>query len=474
MIEWSDCMPFGCASSRAVGLRCRPVRDVLQQRTMDQLVHLPEADAVRFYFASSNARMLLRMQLIFALSAVVAVVLALLKPDYQRLVAPVIALLVVRLVFLLRDRPIFDRRTRPILLVALVVQPLLVLALYFQPTQPIRVCDFLLLATFLLYRLPVADLLIPVLGLWGATAGRHLLMAAMRQAELQTVLVLALSAMAVAVLVVGGVVRARHRRTFLVDWRRAEGRANERAHFQREINDAKRIQLSMLPPSDPRIPWLDVAGRSVPASEVGGDYYGYFRLAEDRQAIVVADVAGHGLASGLLLSGVRSCLHMMHEEAHSPAEVLGKLNRMVRATTDHRTFVTMIYALLDRSAGTVTVAAAGHPPLYHWHAATGDVTVHGISAPPLGTRLPQRDGERQRTFSWQPGDVIVMLTDGLSETLDARGRPYDDDRLIARLRAQPAERTARETRDALLNDLWRFKGDAEQGDDVTLVVARFH
>ncbi len=438
---------------------------------MDQLIRLPESDAVRLHFASGNARLLFRLQLVFALAALSAAVAALLRPKYGLLVAPVIALLVIRVLFSLRERPVFDRNIRGILLVALVVQPLLLLALYYQVARPIRIYDFILFGILLLFRLPIADLLVPVASLWSATAGRHLLAAATRQAELDLTGVLALSATAISVLVVGGLVMHRQRSAFLATWRQAQRREAERAHLQREIDDARRIQLSMLPPSDPRIPWLDVAGISVPASEVGGDYYGYFEIAEDRQAIVVGDVAGHGLASGLLLSGVRSCLHLLHEEPLPPAEILGKLDRMVRATTDRRTFVTLIYAELDRTGQTVTFAAAGHPPLYHRCAATRTVTVHGISAPPLGTRLPPQQGEVQRSLVLAPGDAIVMVTDGLAETLDAQGRPYDDDRLIERLRTIALDRSAREIRDALLNDLWRFKGDAEQGDDVTIVVA---
>ena len=110
----------------------------------------------------------------------------------------------------------------------------------------------------------------------------------------------------------------RRRKTFLVDWRREVARDREEARMRGELMDAREIQLSMLPRTTPELEWLDSSGLSIPASEVGGDYYEYFLLDADRLAVIIGDVAGHGVASGLVLSGVRSGLHLLHDEFERP------------------------------------------------------------------------------------------------------------------------------------------------------------
>ena len=107
--------------------------------------------------------------------------------------------------------------------------------------------------------------------------------------------------------------------------------------MREEFDTARRIQLSMLPQGPPNVSWIEVAAASLPATEVGGDYYDYFRISPSQIVVVIGDVAGHGLASGLLLSGVRSCLYLLEKDLASPVEVLDRLNHMVRRTTDRRT-----------------------------------------------------------------------------------------------------------------------------------------
>lgn len=439
---------------------------------MDQLVRQPESEALRIHFDGRNGRVLFRLQLFYAVTALLTAVVFLIRTDYLRLVAPVAGLLAVRLLFNLRNRTTFHQHSRAILVAALVLQPLLVVALTFEAGgAALRWFDVPLLLLPLAFLLPASQLLIPVSTLWTLTAGRHVLAVLRQQTPLDTPLFATATAVAAAVAVLGGLWYRYQRVSFLEEWRRENRRYREREHLQREIDEARRIQLSMLPTSDPRVPWLDVAGISIPASEVGGDYYDYFTLNDDLQAVVVADVAGHGLASGLLLTGIRSCLHLLHEEPVAPSEVLGKLDRMLRRTTARRTFVTLLYAVFDRRKRSVTFATAGHPPLLWYRADGGRVEEHGHQAPPLGTRLPATPWQ-QTTLDLAPGDCVVAVTDGISETADGTERGYGDSRLQQRLQDTGSDRTARAIRDALLLDLWNFKGDAEQKDDVTVVVAR--
>lgn len=282
-----------------------------------------------------------------------------------------------------------------------------------------------------------------------------------------------------AFLAAGLSLEAGRRRQFLADWRREATLGRERERIQGEIEEARRIQLSMLPRSTPQLPGLDLASVSLPASEVGGDYYDFFEVdlsaaGEQKNrslGVVIGDVAGHGLASGLLLSAIRSCLFLLRRQLHQPATVLAELDGMVRHTSDRRLLVTLLCAFIDPAAKRLRVASAGHPPVLHAAAATGVVQEVAAPALPLGTRLHGKFHEVEVELA--PGDVVAFYTDGLTETVSGNGDFYGQER-FSRLLSDCArsQQPAREIRNTVLSDLSTFKGDARRGDDVTLVVVR--
>ncbi|HYO16007.1 MAG TPA: PP2C family protein-serine/threonine phosphatase [Thermoanaerobaculia bacterium] len=258
---------------------------------------------------------------------------------------------------------------------------------------------------------------------------------------------------------------------FLLTYRKEVPRARERLRMREEIETARRIQLSMLPRHAPAVDWLELAAFSQPATEVGGDYYDWFVLSPSRVVLVIGDVAGHGVASGILLSGLRSCLYLLEEDLGDPVPVLQRLNPMVRRTGGRRMFVTLLAAVLDREAGTLAATSAGHLPLLRWDFRSGRCEEVGRGAPPLGTFPKTRFEEDVRPLA--PGDLLVLSTDGVSETLDPHGREYGSGRL-ERIVAKGVEKgnPPREILDAVLADLADFRGRAEPEDDVTLVVVR--
>ena len=263
----------------------------------------------------------------------------------------------------------------------------------------------------------------------------------------------------------------RFRAAFAAEWRREAERAREQQRMRQELDYARTIQLSMLPRSAPKLEWLDLAGVSVPANEVGGDYYDYLPLGEDRLAVVVGDVAGHGVASGLLLSGLRACLYLLHDQVHSPPAMLEQLHRVVRQVSDHRMLVSLFYGVLDRRRRELVFSVAGHPPPLHWSAKTGRVAEVEAAGLPLGTRL--EPAFPQGAVAWSPGDVLLIGTDGMAETRNAAGEEFGYDRLLDSLaRAAATGVDARMVRESLLLDLWEFKGSTPQADDVTMVVIR--
>ena len=224
----------------------------------------------------------------------------------------------------------------------------------------------------------------------------------------------------------------------------------------------------MLPAECPPQSWLDICSLSLPATEVGGDYYDFFPLPGDRLAVVVGDVAGHGMASGLMLAGVRSCLTILVEELDQPLAVLAKLNRMVQQTARRRMLVTLAIVVLDRERRTAIIASAGHPPaLLARHGLVKEV---GLPALPLGTRLAPAFAQHEVALA--KGDTLLLLSDGLYEAVGAGGDPYGLERLQEVLARQPAEAGASQIQAALVGDLTAFRRSAPQSDDVTFVVVK--
>jgi hypothetical protein len=263
----------------------------------------------------------------------------------------------------------------------------------------------------------------------------------------------------------GASISRRRRRDLLGVWRERRRHAAEVVRMRDELHYAREIQLSMLPDAPPALDWVDVAGISIPATEVGGDYYDYF-IVGDRLAIVSGDVAGHGLASGIVLATLRSGFTLLRDSLTDPARVLGQLHDLVAETSRRRTLVTCAVLLLDRAERRATIANAGHPPVIVRR--RDGVEAIDLFTPPLGVRLTFEIASREMPI--ETGDVFVLHTDGVYEATNEQGESYGVDRLVA-LIAATRDDSATALRDAIVHDVERFRAKEKQRDDVTVVVA---
>ncbi|HEY0372462.1 MAG TPA: PP2C family protein-serine/threonine phosphatase [Thermoanaerobaculia bacterium] len=257
----------------------------------------------------------------------------------------------------------------------------------------------------------------------------------------------------------------RLRKSVLGEWTMRRSSAREQIRMRDELRYARELQLSMLPECAPQLEWADICSICVPATEVGGDYYDYF-VEDHRIALVCGDVAGHGMASGLVLSALRSGFTLLRDSLHDPAAVLRRLHDLIAQTSRRRMLVTVSVALVGPNQA--TIASAGHPPVI-LRRANGTVETIDLYAPPLGVRLPVNIP--QRTIDLVPGDVLVLHSDGIYETRSAAGEDYGLDRLAEVVRMHGAG-TAEELRDAILAEVTKFRGTPEAADDITIVVCR--
>lgn len=443
--------------------------------TIDELVQLPEPIALQRHFDSKSYRFLRWLLALVVLLILVGIGTSATHRRFGTLALIVADLIVVVLFILLRKERFYSVYFRQLLLGFIFLQ--LVVLKAAGLTDDDGEGAFIPVAFALIgFRMRLIEHVVTYFGLW-SVALLPLTEAGMPSVEAlpEAEEAMAVTIVAALCLVLAVVVSQVDRKRFLRVWRTEHGRARERLRMREEIEYARKIQLSMLPQLPPDIGWVELAAASLPATEVGGDYYDYFRLDASQLALVIGDVSGHGLASGLLLSGVRSCLYLLEGDLATPVEVLNRLNQMVRKTTDRRTYVTLLCAVLDRAGDgtgvTLTVASAGHPPVVCWDSQAQAFAELGDGAPPLGTRLDAVYQQQQRTL--HKGDLLVLYTDGLIETRNDLDQEYGTERLERTLtRTAAGARPVREIRDAILGDLAHFKGDTEQSDDITVVVAR--
>ncbi|MFL6201644.1 MAG: PP2C family protein-serine/threonine phosphatase [Thermoanaerobaculia bacterium] len=441
----------------------------------DELVQLPEPIALQRHFDARNYRYFRVILGLLLPITLVATAEAASKRQFGLMALMAADFVVAVLLVLLRRERFYSLYFRQILLGFLFLQVVAIKVTSQRGDE--ELAPFILLTLLLVgFRLRLTEHLMAYLVLW-VTAVLPLHASGLPSAEAfaDTGSFVGLSVNVPIWLVVSIILTQVEKKRFLGVWRTEHSRSRERLRMREEIEYARKIQLSMLPQLPPDIGWVELAAASLPATEVGGDYYDYFRLSGSQLALVIGDVSGHGLASGLLLSGIRSCLYLLEKDLAAPVDVLLRLNRMVRKTTDRRTYVTLLCAVLDRAADgsgvEVTVASAGHPPLLCWDAQGKGFTEVGEGAPPLGTGLDA--GYRQERHKVRRGDLLVLYTDGLVESRNGLGQDYGYPRLQKTVaRAATGTWSVREIRDAILGDLSHFKGDSEQSDDITVVVAR--
>ncbi len=442
----------------------------MSRPTLEELIRLPEEAAVQAYFDGENTSLLRRLMVVLAAGAVVGVIGFLGSGRYLQAGAWGIGLLSMLAVYLARTTRFYERNSRIILIALLVVTMLMVVLSFDEPEPSFAFAGFVFPVLLVPFRMRTREYLALAI-MFSAAAVWFVIGGGMVEGagERTGVIISQISIAAIAVAIAARISRAR-RESFLFSYRRELDRETERTRMRSELHDAREIQLSMLPKTAPALSWLDYSSISLPASEVGGDYFEYFLLSDTRLVIAIGDVAGHGVASGLVLSGVRSGLHLLRDELVQPLEVLAKLNRMVRETAPTRMFVTLQIVLLDYGLKRVTVANAGHPPLLRVPGSGDEIASLGASGLPLGTGLEPSLAEISEPID--KGDTLVLYTDGLPEIRDLRGDVYGDDRLLQEVKRVSRNGSARQIRDSILNSVSSFKADVMQEDDLTLLVLR--
>jgi serine phosphatase RsbU (regulator of sigma subunit) len=244
----------------------------------------------------------------------------------------------------------------------------------------------------------------------------------------------------------------------------------ERQRYERELNLAREIQVSLLPALPLRLgPW-EACGRVVPARQVGGDAFDYFPLGDGRIGFAIADVSGKGVPAALLMSNVQASLRAFCHGRSPIPEAMRQVNRSVARSGAAGKFITMFYGEFEPERGLLRYTNAGHnyPLVRRQDGSLEELRDGGL---PLGI-LEDADYMEGESML-EVGDALLLFSDGISEALDAGGQEFGDERLRA-LWAQCGNQPPANVIECVLSDVMTFRGRAVQSDDMTLVVMGSH
>jgi len=243
----------------------------------------------------------------------------------------------------------------------------------------------------------------------------------------------------------------------------------ELRELESELELSQVVQRALLPQRPPSIPGLDVAGFSRPAKIVSGDYFDFVQFKNGTHGFVMADVSGHGVSAGMLMTSLQTAFQTLVPETDSPLDVLERLNRLYLHNINFTTFVTIFFGQFDPATRAFTYANAGHNSAYlHRALDKGEAWLH-----PTGPAIGLIEGYETRTeqVALAPGDALVLYTDGVTEAGNGRGEPFGEDRL-AKVIHENANSTAERMIQKILGALSDFAQGTPLSDDTTLVIAK--
>jgi len=257
------------------------------------------------------------------------------------------------------------------------------------------------------------------------------------------------------------------------------GEMAEKGRLEQEMFAAREIQQKLLPTGPLRVTGLAVSAFCEPAREVAGDYYDFLPITDSMIGLLIADVAGKGLAAGLYMAQLKVIVQSLSRLHHEPKEFLIAVNKVVAANLDGKSFITMMYGVVDVERREMTFARAGHCPLIHVPAnqPAGMRKARLLVPDGLVVGLQIDDGTmfesilQEQTIALAPGDLVVWFTDGISETMNEAFDCFGEERL-AQVVEQYAHLPFDQLRSYILAELRAFAGGADQHDDMTMILMK--
>jgi len=238
--------------------------------------------------------------------------------------------------------------------------------------------------------------------------------------------------------------------------------------MKEELRLASRIQSDLLPKEPPQIPGYDIAATTIPAEQVGGDYYDFICCHQNRLVVCLGDVSGKGLPASLLMANLQATLRGQALLTPIPKECLARANRLLFNSTSPEKFATLFYAVLDLERQSFCYSNAGHerPILVK---ANGEALRLCTGGLPLG--MVDEWVYEDESVDFHSGDLLVVFSDGIGETVDEQGEHFGDERALEVVKAN-AHFSAGGLMERILDAVRTYSGNSLQSDDRTLVVVK--
>lgn|GEM_PF-2444087 len=243
----------------------------------------------------------------------------------------------------------------------------------------------------------------------------------------------------------------------------------DKSRMEAEIRVAQRIQSELIPEIAVRTEQYEIFGKADPAREVGGDLIDAVQLSGGKTAVAVADVSGHSVGSGLLMSMLKTAFRTELAYFRDPKTLAESLNRTIAGNKTRNMFISFLLGIVDTEEQVFSLVNCGHPPLLRVSSSDGAITQYRTGDPALG--LLHAATFTVREIPCQPGDVFVLFSDGLAESAKSTGEEWGVGRLEETLR-EHRYASAQDIHNAILHAAGTFRGDMPQRDDVTLLVLR--
>jgi sigma-B regulation protein RsbU (phosphoserine phosphatase) len=241
----------------------------------------------------------------------------------------------------------------------------------------------------------------------------------------------------------------------------------QKERLERELELAREVQQALLPRTFPQVTGYHFAARNEPARQVGGDFFDVIDLGSNHFGVVVADVSDKGMPAAVYMALTRSVMVAEAHRATSPVAVLQNVNELLLELGQARMFVTVFYGIVDVSTRSLTYARAGHDrPVLIRDREVQELSGDGIFLGFLGSEDLHLTEE---SIKLEPGDRLVLFTDGLTDTTSPQGRRFDRKGLHHLLK-EIGQLPAKELCDIIFNTLVEYQGTTEQFDDMTLLV----
>ena len=242
----------------------------------------------------------------------------------------------------------------------------------------------------------------------------------------------------------------------------------EKQRLETQLEVARQVQLELLPARDPQLEGFDISAYNFPTEEVSGDYYDWVRIYDDQIGIVIADVSGKGVPAALLMAFLRASLRAATHIGYAPHISMSKVNYLLWESIERNQFVTAFYGILDSANRTLAYCNAGHNPPFLMEA-DGKVHFEERGGVPLGMF---RDTRYYEYFAEiQPGQVLVLYTDGVTEAMNRKLEEYGRDRLVEAVR-NCRHLSSREMIDFIHRDVLNWTEGLGATDDVTFFILK--